>query len=433
MKEDLSLSRRKSAKLTIVTIAIAGIFGIVGTIIGAIRYAQLFGVAVNFPMSIGNNSILKVHAYFQIYGFIALFIMGVGYTIIPRLNNTRLRSNSLAYLSVTLFVGGLVWMFVSYITISAFEYIGDLLLLAGSVVTLSLMVPTTGRRKGSDMLRSSDYFVILSPFLLASSLVLFALIDMNVLVPKNSATEEAFFVFTLLGFPLSMVYGIEIRTFMFRNTNLGVRFANASFPIYLLAVATLGLTAFGLGNAVSFGIGAVLFVIGSSFVIIAIGAFRRPLGQNILQRMQQRDKIRYFYFTSCTIVATFWLVVTFATLGVASIQLLSSNVVGFYVDDSLIHSVGVGFIGSTIIAYSPILLPPILTNRLPYKELSLVPVSLLTIGNGLRLIGNFLSSLESSQISFIFAFNGIFILASLASFMYMVHKTVLSDPAIINL
>ncbi len=91
----------------------------------------------------------------------------------------------------------------------------------------------------------------------------------------------------------------------------------------------------------------------------------------------------------------------------------------FELRDTFIHSLAVGFIGSMIMAYGPILLPQVISGRVPYTNLSMIPVYLVTIGNAWRVSGNML---QVGGISFWpMGVSGALVLAGMLYFFWMIH------------
>ncbi|MEM2237688.1 MAG: hypothetical protein QXR26_06525 [Candidatus Caldarchaeum sp.] len=89
---------------------------------------------------------------------------------------------------------------------------------------------------------------------------------------------------------------------------------------------------------------------------------------------------------------------------------------GFVFRDAYIHSVAVGFPGNMIMAYVPILLPPLISKKTPYRGLSLAPAILVNLGNLWRVAASALSGLAQAYLS------GLLMLAGLAWFVIIVHR-----------
>jgi hypothetical protein len=84
--------------------------------------------------------------------------------------------------------------------------------------------------------------------------------------------------------------------------------------------------------------------------------------------------------------------------------------------DGFIHSMAVGFIANTIMAYAPILMPALMSGRAAVGGLSYAPHILINSGNLWRIGASMFSKLHDAYLS------GLPILAGAIYFLVMVHR-----------
>jgi nitrite reductase (NO-forming) len=90
--------------------------------------------------------------------------------------------------------------------------------------------------------------------------------------------------------------------------------------------------------------------------------------------------------------------------------------------DASIHALAVGFIGTMILAHTPVIAPVILNRTVAADKLSLLPVALLTVGNGMRVFGYLLKEL-GAPLEIVVAGSGFLILAAVAAFAWMLVRS----------
>ena len=122
------------------------------------------------------------------------------------------------------------------------------------------------------------------------------------------------------------------------------------------------------------------------------------------------------YTDASEISAAIWLILG-CILGIAI-----ATQDGYLVRDVFIHVVAIGFVGSTIIGYAPVLLPGVLTSRGPREKLSLWPLLLLDAGLAVRVAGNSYAIAMGSSLPLWESLSGILIILSMVSFGYFLHS-----------
>jgi hypothetical protein len=107
--------------------------------------------------------------------------------------------------------------------------------------------------------------------------------------------------------------------------------------------------------------------------------------------------------------------------------------------DLAIHSIAIGFIGTTIALYLPLMLPPIIGKTINFVNLNKIPIFLIILSLGLRGLGDYVlshdsfSSFSSLQgntwahlsivLKYSLGLSGWLIVAAMFVFVGMVHKS----------
>ncbi len=388
-----------TVRLAVFTIASSAVLVFVGTIFGILWLLSLWGIGM-YP------KIIFLHADIQIFGFLALFIAGVSFLLIPRFKNKRFRHVRLAFAAVVLIISGnATWLLDNGLVL-----VGNFLVLLGSLIFTIITVETLGKPRG--VLKEAEPFLFLSPISLTATLFIKL---------YNTAVQSLYWIsgflnLAILGFPISMIYGVMVRTLHFR---IGVIFrrkaALMAFVTHLAAVI-LSIYETLLGNVKSFS-SSLLFLIAGITLCISIDAFKRITSDGLFNRMVERDRERYLYFSKVFIIAFVWLLA-----GLFFNVMYNSGVFArFSFRDAAIHSLTIGFIGNTIMAYSPIILPPLISGRIPYRGLKLLPIYSINLGNLWRVAGILIEDI-TGIVLWPTALAGLPIAAGMILFFIMVHN-----------
>jgi hypothetical protein len=235
--------------------------------------------------------------------------------------------------------------------------------------------------------------------------------------------SPAFIYLSLVGFVGSMIFGVELKTVAFRLTNYRRNISKITAALqavsivlafsscfegfkFLLPLAN----AFFLASAVSFSVAAraLEWKPRSSKVLLPITAGRSNVASH--------STISH-YTDVCLFSSVSWLLFGCA-LGVI---LSFANVPSFFaVRDSFIHSIAVGFIGSAVSAYGPVLLPGVLSKKGPRQHLSLLPLGFLNAGLAIRVVGNFYS-IERGTLPLWESLSGLMIVVAMILLMKNMH------------
>jgi MFS family permease len=363
--------------------ATATVLGLAGTFLGVLRLLS-YGRAVIF------QSIYLVHPDLQLFGFVAIFIIGVSYGLVPRFKNKPAPPLPFFLLLVSLvFVGNLLRL------TGLGAVVGDIIVLIGFIGYTALTIVILGRPRGFFWV--SDVFISLSPILLTvtSAARLFL---------QQPWPDMRFVELALLGFPTAMIVGVAMRTVRFRlGANYHRGFAVVCLFSYLAALLLLPFQQRYLQD-----IRRAIFLSSGIFFLASVD-IAKPLKNGFKEtEMNQRDRIRHRYFTTYFTTAAAWFA---AALTLALLQ----GVWPFF-RDGFIHSMAVGFIANTIMAYAPILMPALMSGRAAVRGLSYAPHILINSGNLWRIGASMFSKLHDAYLS------GLPILAGAIYFLVMVHR-----------
>ncbi|MCL4517569.1 MAG: hypothetical protein M1587_00040 [Thaumarchaeota archaeon] len=395
-------------RLTLFFIATAGAFTAYATTLGAIELASLSGM----PVEIG--AAFEAHPYLQIFGFLSEFVMGVGYSLLPLFKSRSMSHEELGYFSYFFITIANAILLVSSFDSSAdptLAKFASVLILVSSIIFASQALSLF--RRQSKLLGEAEPFMILS-------VVSFVALSLDFLLDQFSLIHEQVFstpylYLSLLGFVGSMIFGVMLRTIAFRLTTYRKKLAMWTFLLQALAVAAISasvLVEIKLLNELA----GVFFLAASVSMILTARIFERskkllPFGATAAMPNRIQS-----YTDASEISAAIWLILG-CILGIAI-----ATQDGYLVRDLFIHVVAIGFVGSTIIGYAPVLLPGVLTSRGPREKLSLWPLLLLDAGLAVRVAGNSYAIAMGSSLPLWESLSGILIILSMVSFGYFLHS-----------
>ena len=372
--------------LTLLLISTSIVLAFVGTSLGAFTLADLSGVSENL-----GQSLFPVHPYLQIFGFIAEFVIGVSYSLLPRFKTARVPHLGLGYVTYALvtFANVLFILQVAFPTYSiTVGPVSDCFMTVASLLYASQIVSLALRHIGG--------FSETNPFMILSS-ISFVLISLSLLISQYfpNVDSEVFspqiILLSLVGFAGSMIYAVEIRSVSFRQSDY--RKSLARFAPNIQGAA-IGITFFSIifSSVYLSVLGALLFLSAALIVILAIRIFEfaHPLMYRPAMTKMHYSILRYNEVG--IISGSVWLLFG-CSLGAI---LVASPSQIFFFRDSFIHSVAIGFIGSTITVFAPMLLPALLGRKAPVTGLSFGPILLLDAGILLRVGGDSTTLLNSS-------------------------------------
>lgn len=403
---------RIERRLTLLFIATGGSFGFIATIIGALYLLALSGVSLGI-----NFGIYESHPYLQIFGFVSEFVIGVAYSILPLFKSKKRTSLALPYSNYVLIaIANIVLLFSAVTNASALEFeLGAVLIIGSAIIFAYETIKILGR--------PSIFLAEAEPFM-ALSVIAFVLLAIQLLLEYLDGREPfspEFLYLSLIGFTGSMIYGVELRTITFRMARYRKHVAILAFILQACSVALIFLAGFA-EQSIFEAIASVLFLGAAISFAISIRIFEKrrtvlSLGSAVSSPSAASHNTISRYTAICTVSSSSW--VLFASLlGVVWLEFHNSS---FAVRDSFIHAAAIGFIGSAIITFGPVLLPGVLSKKAPSKELDLWPLILVNAALILRVLGNFYSLATVSGLPIWESISGLLILVAMVWFMKGLH------------
>lgn len=409
-----------------------------GSLVGAIWLMTIFNIGV--PQLFGQ--IFQQHRILQVDGFLTLLIMGIGYMIIPRFRNVLMPSERFAYLSFFLVVASLILQeglllhpLILADKILLMEIIFTILRVSGVIIFVAIIVlvlKITPKR-----LRLSDYFIALSVLTLLALNVM-ELANLFSITNSEKANSLRYIELWLL-FPITMIFGIEYRTLPSFLGFIRPRAVLGQFSFILISgCVILGLHSlvFDTGSPTSQAFNIVFFTSVLIFTI-SIYAFGGFDNSEIKSLIQGEKKVRY----NLTVVHTkisFLLLL----LGIFMAILFDFTygqdrlTYRFALYDLAIHTISIGFIGVTISLYLPLMLPPIVGKTIQFTNLNKIPLLLIILSLGLRVLGDFVLSLRDTVVypqflpettmealNFFLGLSGWLVIIAIIVFVIIVHKS----------
>jgi hypothetical protein len=382
--------------------------------------AAFIGSLYSFDYFAGQSSpagLFYLHPAMEVFGFLTLFILGVSYAVLPKFKNAELSHRGTATLSIVLLVAAnILWIYRN----AMFQASGDILLLLASAISFALLAPILGKPSGPLAIAEPFFWLSLISLIVAG----FMKLNFNLFMNRTGWSSFPFLEITLFGFPAMMVFGVETRTIHFRFVKLSKQSLAIS---YLVASASLIMTILWMiipqdGSYFLMILVTILWSLSSFFFLYGIKIFYYYVEPNTMKRMNERDRIRYFYFSKASSIAGAWLVagVLFALLYVLMVSVHSPN--AEWVRDAFIHGLGVGFLPVSMMAYTPTLLTAVLARKAPYRGLSIIPVLMYTLGNAWRILVDVFNAAGVNYLSSSAPYSTLLSAAGFAMFVVMLIR-----------
>ncbi len=373
------------------------------------------------------RGIIQVHGHYQLFGWVALFVVGIAYHILPRMTGIPLPSYRAASVSFVLLVGGTILRTAQALDPSALR---TGLLAAGGLAELLgcplFAWPDTRilRAQPGTMQPFQHYLLLGTGWLIVSSILNLA--HVTYLAVRHAAEVPPhlnlpFLTVFLVGFVISWILGVSLRTLpVFMGLKANPRLA-AALPIPLAAsVALLGV---GEGIYLAEGSlsGRILFGAGGLGLAAAFLVYIRALG--ILGATGEAEPgldRRYEKFIRLGYV---WLGIS--ALMLASFSLLA--LAGYGMDHALVgayrHALTVGFITTIMIGMAARIIPVFRGVGLHSPLMLEATFWLLAAGNLIRVLFQSLSAAFGPTALRIAGLSGVLELAALLLFGYNLWRT----------
>ena len=381
----------------------------IGSAIGATWAMALNGL----PLPSEIIPILSTHKTFQMDGFVALLIMGIGYMIVPRFRNVLLPHKKLAYLSYVLVISSIVLSFTDkiYPTDSLIIFINVLRLggiLIFSAITLWVI------RSSPRLLRNADYFIV------ASIVTFIFLYSSDVFLNDPRPPEQLINIQTWLLFPILMIFGVEYKTlpsflgFIRPRRRLGI--VSISLSLICAAIAIFALFYQQQIIDLVFNIALLGATLSLANTLYVFGGFDNT---EIKKLFRGEKKERY----QTTVLLT-RLSFTFLVAGIAfAVIRWFSPEFAFY--DLAIHFTAIGFVGISVMLYLPLMLPPIVNKTIQFIRFNKFPLVMIIASLLMRTASDLLlrSAGEYSTVLKVLGMYGWLVVAAMFVFVIMVHRS----------
>lgn len=401
---------RPERLLTLLLIATGSVFAFLGSAIGALTLASLSGVQGGLGLAL-----FPSHPYLQIYGFVFEFVIGVEYSLLPRFKVTPIPSVLMGYLTyASVTAANVVYLLSSIFAgdVGFLDQTGSVLLLVGSLAFAYQGASLSFREKGG-FPEANPLMLISSSSLVLSTILL--LLEQEGVVNAGGVFSPPMVYLTLLGFAGSMIYAVEIRSVSFRQCNYRQGWAKISSVFQALAVEAVFLGAVAnaqllyVMGAVSFLVAAVALLLSIKILELAHPLMYRPAMTRMHFRIMRYNEVSI-------LLASVWLLLG-SILGILGFVF---GVSAFAVKDSFIHSIAIGFIGSSITCFAPMLLPGLLGRKGPVTGLSFGPILLLNMGAAVRIFGDLQASFSGGPPLWE-SLTGPLVIGAMIWFLVMIH------------
>jgi hypothetical protein len=386
----------------------AVVLAFLGSFMGSIWMMSILGeqsTATKLPFSL--------HPVLQIDGFLMVLIMGIGYMIIPRFRNSRLPAIKLAHASLALLLLSIAFTVASEVWGVTLNAAAGFARIAGIAIFTGIAFWTLRIRP--KLLGLADYFIGLS----VATLLALGMIRLAVLTPANTLSE----VQMLLLFPLLMIFGVEYKTMPSFLGFIRPRKTAGEISFVFAAVAVvLGISSMLYDQVLlplMFNLTLLFSVATFGYSLFIFGGFDNS---EILSLISGEKKARYLYTTAYSRLSFLFLYagIIFAVLFGAS------STHSYMLYDLSIHLIAIGFIGTTITLYLPLMLPPIIGRQIQFARFNHAPVLLILAALVLRAVADAALTYEFQlpyPLAYLMMTSGWLVISALITFVIMVHRS----------
>lgn len=368
--------------------------------------------------------VIQIHAHAQLFGWAALFIMGMAYVIFPRFKATPIHSQKLVNATFWLMFSGVVlWIVIQSagLTFLPLIYAAPLLEALGTgLFTYNLWRTFSASGK-------PDFWDkwIKAGFLWLVGLSAFGLRLLPLLSGRGHLPEElthTYYNLVIYGFILNFIMGVGLRTI---PAFLGARPANPKITNLLFWIYNIALL--GLAGTLLAGKEPPEFIMkpleliplaSIAVYIIAINVFRRretDLGEEFSLETSYMSYLPAAYF---------WLAVG-VVLSAVTVIFGGSFANPETIEAAATHAVTVGFISMMIFGYATKAVPVFKGRALYSPALNNLAFLVLNFGNALRVVSQLSFGLGSKSLLPVLAASGIIELTAFILFAYNLGRTTL--------
>ena len=395
-----------------------------GTALGA---WALITMAIRGQLGGLSRGIIQVHGHYQLFGWVALFVVGVAYHILPRLTGIPLPSYRAASASFVLLVTGTLLRTAQAMDPSAARSMlllgGAFLEMAGCGVFFWIVSRILAAQPGR-LQPYQGYLTLGTAWLGVSALLNFT----HAFYLVSRAEFEVppylnipYLTVFLVGFVSFWILGVSLRTlpvFMGLKARPGVA-AFLTVPL-TLCVALLcvgeGLLLYGAGD-----LGRYLFGAGGLGLAAGLAVFTWSLG--ILGRAGEREPGLDRGYEKFLRLGYGWLLISGAMLAVFSVLALLGMDMNHAFVGAYRHALTVGFITTIMVGMASRIIPVFRGVKLHSPVLLELTFWLLAIGNLIRVLFQSLSALYGPIWLRVAGASGVLELAGLLLFGYNLWRT----------
>ena len=404
-----------------------------GVLWGAINLSLIGHHRAFLPWLTAGN---QAHGHVQIFGWVALFVMGVFYHVLPRLKATALRHVGLGYASFWLMAGGVLLHaiyrpFMAHAALAPLPVIAGLMELAG-IVAFTIVVVSTLRR-GTTPADASDKYLVAGTLGFVAMGVMNA-VFLTVMAARGTAVlpEEwnwAYRHIQLTGFAAMFIFGVSLRTIpvFFGKAEPSLRLDRIVFPLivvgFTLRAAFDVLVNYGLLAPAALTVPASLELAGILGFIWNLGLLK-PTRHPVDGAKGARAYEKYIY------AAYGWLVLS--VLGIAALtayHAATGQAAPHALMGSYRHALTVGFITFMILGYAMRVIPVFLGRPVYSIRLLNATFALMLLGNTLRVVFQALTVPFGAWPFAVAGVSGWFEAVGLALFGYNLLRTLYAPDA----
>jgi hypothetical protein len=395
-------------KVLLYYVIVATIFATIGTILGLLELIIFSGYVNQFQFGFFD------HPFLQIYGFLIIFVGGVAVVLVPTFRGHTPETGYLDYLFLLVmvlfqvFVIGAMLISNSY---RIFMYAAFACVLAYSIRYNFLVLE--GTNVGTRKIDLGDFFLVLSGVALLLSSIMFL---NNFLYSPHIFTLPMIYIL-LVGFVGSVILGVMIKTSPSSPSRLRHSLIRISMLFALVSIlADFFIAIFG---SVKFNyIAGVLFLIEvGCFALAQLVLALKSVGSEEKIKLRSAFSMKIISFSRLSAaISFFWI-----TVGIIFGLAYSLDLNLYYFKIASIHSIGLGFIGSTIMGYAPLLLPGIISARTPRLRINPTSLYIFNIGT-ILMVSAFAMAAYAVQVSALFVSGGILIVIGLFWYIVDIHR-----------
>jgi hypothetical protein len=401
-------------KVLLYYVIVATLLATIGTIMGLIELFVFSGYISQFQFGFFD------HPFLQIYGFLIIFVSGVAVVLVPTFRGHTPDTGYLDYLFLIVMVLFQVFV-VAAMLISNSEHI-FMYAAFSCVLVYSIrynFLVWEGTNVGARKIDLGDFFLVLSGAALLLSSIIFL---NNFLVSPHIFTLPMIYIL-LIGFAGSVIIGVMIKTSPSSPSKLRRSLIRISMLFALVSVLVdFFIAVFGLASF-DFMVGILFLIEIGCFALAQLVLAIKSVGSGEKIKLRSAFSMKIISFSRMSAaISYFWI-----TAGIIFGISYSLDHSLYYLKIASIHSIGLGFIGSTIMGYAPLLLPGIISERTPRLRINPTSFYFFNIGTVL-MVSAFAMAAYAIQLSALFISSGILIVIGIIWYivdihLYIFHKT----------